>query len=95
MFEKEIVITHDAGLHARPATMIVKIAMQYDSCEVYLIKDKDKDEANAKSIMSVLGLGISNGTKLIVRADGVNENEVVERICKLIETDFDKDKNAL
>ncbi|MBP7901240.1 MAG: HPr family phosphocarrier protein [Spirochaetes bacterium] len=93
MFEKEIVITHDAGLHARPATMIVKIAMQYDSCEVYLIKDKD--EANAKSIMSVLGLGISNGTKLLVRADGVNENEVVERICKLIETDFDKEKNAL
>ena len=93
MFEKEIVITHDAGLHARPATMIVKIAMQYDSCEVYLIKDKD--EANAKSIMSVLGLGISNGTKLLVRAEGVNENEVVERICKLIETDFDKEKNAL
>ncbi len=93
MFEKEIVVTHDAGLHARPATMIVKIAMQYDSCEVYLIKDKD--EANAKSIMSVLGLGISTGTKLLVRAEGVNETEVVERICKLIETDFDKDKNAL
>ncbi|HOA07274.1 MAG TPA: HPr family phosphocarrier protein [Spirochaetota bacterium] len=93
MFEKEIVVTHDAGLHARPATMIVKIAMQYDSCEVYLIKDKD--EANAKSIMSVLGLGISNGTKLVVRAEGAKESEVVERICKLIETDFDKDKNAL
>lgn len=93
MFEKEIVITHDAGLHARPATMIVKIAMQYDSCEIFLVKESD--EANAKSIMSVLGLGISHGTLLKIRAEGDKEKEVVERLYKLIENDFDKEQNSI
>lgn len=93
MYKREIIVTHDAGLHARPATMIVKIAMQYEHCEIALVKNGD--EANAKSIMSVLGLGIAGGTSLTIKAEGENETEVVDRIYRLIETDFDKDKNAI
>ncbi len=85
MTEKEVTITSDAGIHARPAMMLVKEAMKY-SCEVFLIRDGM--EANGKSIMSVLALAITQGSKLIVRAEGDEENEAVQGIVSLIEKEF-------
>ena len=85
MFEKEVVITSDAGVHARPAMMLVKEAMKFP-CEVYLIKDDT--EANGKSIMSVLALAITPGSTLLVRGDGDKEAEAVEKIIALIQSNF-------
>jgi phosphotransferase system HPr (HPr) family protein len=85
MTEKEIRVTSDAGVHARPAMMLVREAMKYP-CEVFLIKDDV--EANGKSIMSVLGLAISKGSTLTVRAIGKNEVEAVDKLISLIESDF-------
>lgn len=85
MIEKEIVVNSDAGVHARPAMMIVREAMKY-SCEVTLIKDNV--EADGKSIMSVLGLAIIAGSKIKVRAKGEGEEEVVNYIVDLIEKGF-------
>ncbi len=85
MVEKEVVVKSDAGVHARPAMMLVREAMKYQ-CSVKLIKDDV--EADCKSIMSVLGLAIYSGTKLIVRADGEGEKEVVEKLADLIDSDF-------
>ncbi len=67
MTEREVLVRSDAGVHARPAMMFVREAMKYP-CEVFLIKDNV--EANGKSIMSVLGLAITSGSRLIVRAGG-------------------------
>ena len=78
MTEREVVVTSDAGVHARPAMMIVKEAMKYP-CEVKLIKDDV--EADCKSIMSVLGLAIISGSRLIVRASGEGEAKVVDIYC--------------
>lgn len=85
MIEKEIVVNSDAGVHARPAMMIVREAMKY-SCDVTLIKDNV--EADGKSIMSVLGLAIISGSKITVRAQGEGEQEVVNYIVDLIEKGF-------
>lgn len=85
MVEKEVVVNSDAGVHARPAMMIVREAMKHP-CKVTLVKDEI--EADGKSIMSVLGLAILSGTKLKVRAEGEGEDEVVDFIIKLIESDF-------
>lgn len=85
MIEKEIVVNSDAGVHARPAMMIVREAMKY-ACDVTLIKDNV--EADGKSIMSVLGLAIISGSKIIVRAKGEGEQEVVNYIVDLIEKGF-------
>ena len=59
MVEKEVVVNSDAGIHARPAMMIVREAMKYP-CDITLIKDNV--EADGKSIMSVLGLAIISGS---------------------------------
>jgi len=85
MIEKDVVVNSDAGIHARPAMMIVREAMKYP-CEITLIKDNI--EADGKSIMSVLGLAIISGSKLTIRASGEGEHELVGYILNLIENDF-------
>ncbi len=85
MIEREVTIRSDAGIHARPAMMLVKEAMKYP-CEVFLIKDRV--EANGKSIMSVLALAITKGSRLIVRAVGDEEDLAVSSIVHLIEKEF-------
>ena len=85
MTEREVVVKSDAGVHARPAMMIVKEAMKYP-CEVKLIKDNV--EADCKSIMSVLGLAIISGSRLIIRANGEGEKTVVDSIVSMIENNF-------
>lgn len=85
MTEREVVVTSDAGVHARPAMMIVKEAMKYP-CEIKLIKDDV--EADCKSIMSVLGLAIISGSRLIVQANGEGEKKAVASIVSMIENNF-------
>jgi phosphocarrier protein len=85
MVEKDVIVSSDAGIHARPAMMIVREAMKYQ-CDLKLIKDNV--EADGKSIMSVLGLAIISGSKLTIRADGEGETELVNFIFNLIENDF-------
>jgi phosphotransferase system HPr (HPr) family protein len=65
--------------------MLVQEAMKYP-CEVFLIKDNV--ETNAKSIMGVLSLAVTSGSKLVVRAIGDQENTVVDKLISMIESDF-------
>ena len=89
MLEKEVIVNGDAGIHARPAMMLVREAMKYE-CSVKLIKDDV--EADCKSIMSVLGLAIIPGSVLKIVADGVDEDKVITSIVSLIESDFNLSK---
>ena len=85
MVEKDVVVTSDAGIHARPAMMLVKEAMKYP-CSVTLIKGEI--EADCKSIMSVLSLAIVSGTKLKIRASGDKSEEAVNSVVAMIESGF-------
>lgn len=85
MFEKEVTIKSDAGVHARPAMMIVREAMKF-SGQVNLIKGNTV--ADCKSIMSVLGLAIVSGTTLRVRAEGDGDEDMVNLIVNMIKSDF-------
>lgn len=86
MLEREIVLLNDTGLHARPASMIVKEATKYTS-EIRIIKDEK--EYNAKSIMSILSMGAVKGDCLVVKAIGVDEEKVVEELGDFIEKIID------
>ncbi len=90
MIEDVVYINSDAGVHARPAMMLVRTAMKYP-CEVFFIKDDI--EANAKSIMGVLALAITKGSKLTIRADGGKEKEAVSELVSLIENGFKEGEN--
>ncbi|MCQ4924442.1 HPr family phosphocarrier protein [Tissierella carlieri] len=82
MVQREIVLLNDTGLHARPASMIVKEAAKYIS-EIKIIKNEK--EYNAKSIMSILSMGAIKGDCLVIRAIGEDERKAVEELGDFIE----------
>lgn len=85
MFEIEVEIVNRAGIHTRPASLIVKTAAKFRS-EVYLLKDGFG--INAKSIIGVMTMGAGKGTKLTISADGEDEEEAAKALYELISNGF-------
>jgi len=85
MIRKTIVIENKLGMHARPATMIVKAATKYRSD--FKIR-KDDMEINGKSIMGVMTLAAEYKSKLELIADGVDEEYLIEEIAELFASKF-------
>ena len=85
MVERTVQIVNKNGLHARPAAEIVKISAGFQS-EITLVKDGM--EVNGKSIMGVMMLAAEYGSHLLLRADGMDEQDAVSAIAKLIESKF-------
>mgnify|MGYP001405677439 FL=1 len=82
MVEKNVVVTNETGLHARPAAALVQFVKAMPG-DVELIKEGKV--ANAKSIFSVMSLGISKGTEITVRVNGENEEENLNKVVEFIE----------
>ena len=85
MKKVKVILNNETGLHARPASMFIKEASKYSS-EIKVIKDEK--EYNGKSIMGVLSMGAGKGSKLTIAAEGVDENEAVKGLEKLIDSNF-------
>lgn len=85
MIEKEIVIKNKTGLHARPAAIFVETADRFES-EMELVFDGIT--VNAKSIIGVLSLGIGKDDKVLMRINGKDEAEVLEKMLKMVENRF-------
>ncbi|MCD7885130.1 MAG: HPr family phosphocarrier protein [Lachnospiraceae bacterium] len=77
MIKKEITIQLPSGLEARPVAMLVQVASQYES-EIHF--ESDSRTVNAKSIMGMMTLGLDTGDKVVVTADGADEQEAVQNI---------------
>lgn len=88
MEEREVTIKNRAGIHARPAALIVQTANKYDS---QISFEKDDDKVNGKSIMGIITLGAGYNTKLKVIAEGDDEKQAVEAIAALFEKRFEED----
>lgn len=73
--EKKFIITDEAGLHARPATVLVNSASQYDS-EIYL--EYKGRKVNLKSIMGVMSLGVPQGAEITISVEGGDEQAVID-----------------
>jgi phosphocarrier protein HPr len=78
MAEKEFIITSEAGLHARPATVLVHTASGFegDVCLEY-----NGRSVNLKSIMGVMSLGIPSGSTIKVFTDGKDEDAALDAIA--------------
>ena len=85
MIEREVTIKNQAGIHARPAALIVQTAGQFSS-KVYI--EKDGERVNGKSIMGVIALGATHKTALTIITDGSDEREAADAIEGLFETKF-------
>ncbi|MCK4654058.1 MAG: HPr family phosphocarrier protein [Candidatus Cloacimonetes bacterium] len=85
MIRKTIVIVNKLGMHARPATLIVKAASKYRS-DFRIIKEDM--EINGKSIMGVMTLAAEYGSELELVADGVDEEFLIKEIAELFASKF-------
>ncbi|MFP3981956.1 MAG: HPr family phosphocarrier protein [Desulfobacterales bacterium] len=82
---KEVTVTNELGLHARPAAMIAKLAMQAAS-NVWLIKDDEK--VDASSIIDILSLSGTKDSRITLRIEDPSDTEVLEQIAGLFEIGF-------
>ncbi|MEQ8153817.1 MAG: HPr family phosphocarrier protein [Clostridiaceae bacterium] len=83
MVVKEVTVKNATGLHARPATLLVKKASSFKS-DVQL--EFNGKKANVKSLIGVLSLGITKDALVKVIASGDDETLAAEEIVKLIDT---------
>ena len=82
MKQLEIVIQNPTGLHARPAKIFVNLAKQYQS-DIRVFHGEKK--ANAKSLISMLTLGVQSGNTIRIEADGEDEDVAIVAIEEAIE----------
>ncbi len=87
MTTKEVIIKNRAGIHARPAALIVQTANSFES-QIFL--EKENNRINGKSIMGIITLGASYNTKLQVVAEGSDEEAAVDAIVQLFENKFEE-----
>ena len=85
MVEKLVTIKNRAGLHTRPAAGLVKLAAQFRS-DVFL--ERDGFVINAKSIIGVMTLAAEQGSKLMLQAKGIDEDDALKKICEYFDSGF-------
>ena len=83
-----VTVVNPQGIHARPAAKIVQCALPFDS-EIYLAReDEPTIYANAKSLMGLLTLTATRGTRLVVTAEGLDAHAAVAAQQTLFESGF-------
>lgn len=85
MIKQKVTIVNDAGLHARPAAALVRLASEYES-DFYIHLYGYK--INGKSILGVMTLAAEKGAELELELNGPDEEEALEAITELIDDGF-------
>lgn len=84
----ELVVINDVGLHARPAALFVQAANKYQSSIKIRNLTNERDYVDAKSILGVLILGVSQNHRIELEIDGEDEIEAAKELKNMIESDF-------
>ena len=85
MISRSVTIKNNVGLHARPATFFIQKANSYKSS---IWVEKDDRRVNAKSLLGVLSLGISEGMSIMLIADGADEEAALNGLEELVNSGF-------
>lgn len=85
MTERKVTVTNRAGIHTRPASMIVREASKF-TADFFI--EKDGYEINGKSIIGVMTLAAEQGADLLLVFDGEDETAAADAITALFEQGF-------
>lgn len=83
--EWEIWVENRLGIHARPASQIIRLASQF---EATLILEKNGVQANARELLSLLALDCPQGTRLVIKATGPDAWEAAQALAGLFALKF-------
>lgn len=81
MVEKQFKVIDETGIHARPATILVKAAGKFKSDIQLQYKEK---KVNLKSIMGVMSLGVVHGAEIKIIANGEDEQEALQGMDEIM-----------
>ncbi len=91
MIKKKVTVTNPSGLHARPASALVRKASDFKSeFHIHMYGYR----INAKSILGVMTLAAEFGAELELEFDGPDEKEAMDAIVKLFEDNFHESENG-
>ncbi len=85
MYVKDVTVQNQVGLHARPATFFIQKANEFKA-SIWI--EKEERRVNAKSLLGVLSLGIVGGTEIKIIADGIDEQNAVDALVRLVDSGF-------
>ena len=85
---RDVTIVNQRGLHARASARLAKIAGRY---QAHVIISNKSDEVSASSIMGMLMLAATKGTRLNVRGEGPDAEQAVAAIAQMIENGFEEE----
>lgn len=85
MISRKVTIKNPTGLHLRPAGILCKEAMHFQSLITF---NYNGNTANAKSVLSVLGACIKSGDEIELVCDGPDEEQALESLVKIIDEGF-------
>ncbi len=83
-----VTVQNPLGLHARPASQLVKLALTFDA---EIILEKNGEVVNARSLMGILMLSAGCGTELKITATGDDGRSALEAMVTLINQKFDEE----
>ncbi|WP_347548831.1 HPr family phosphocarrier protein [Pseudalkalibacillus hwajinpoensis] len=84
MVQKEVVVTLDTGLQARPAALFVQEANRFNS-DIFL--EKDGKKVNAKSIMGIMSLAVGTGASVVLTVKGNDEEDAISSLIDFVQKD--------
>lgn len=87
-FERTTIIENTAGVHAMPATLLVKTADKFQAQVSISAKGKT---VNAKNILVIMSMGLTKGTEVTIIADGLDAKLAVDTLIELIDNKFGED----
>jgi phosphocarrier protein len=88
MTEQLVTISNRAGIHARPAAVLVGVSKDFKS-SIYI--EKENTRINGKSILGIITLCAEYGSVLKIIAQGEDEKEAVEAIVRLFDSKFEEE----
>jgi phosphotransferase system HPr (HPr) family protein len=88
MTEATVVVTHEVGLHARPAATFVKTAKGFAAKIEIINVTRGTDPADAKSLIQVFKAAVARDHEIRIVASGEDAEEAVAALVELIETNF-------
>ena len=88
MTEQKVTIKNRAGIHARPAAILVEAVKDFKST-IYI--EKGNSRINGKSILGIITLGAGYGMELKIIAEGEDEKEVIETLVRIFESGFEEE----
>lgn len=94
MLEKELVIKDEVGLHARPASLFVKIAQEFNGTVTVKFNKKNPQtgeeelvEKDGKSMIGILSLGIAKDRPFVLTLDGEDEELYLAKFEELLDNE--------